>query len=60
MKKLIKELTLLFVGIMAILSGLAMILRAELLNGVILAGIILIGIGAVAFAFFIKDAIKER
>jgi len=58
MKKLIKELALLFIGIMAMLGGLIMILRAELLNSVILLGVILIGIGAAAFAYFIKDAIK--
>ena len=58
MKKLFKELTLLFVGVLAMLGGLAMILRAELLNSVILLGVILIGIGGAAFAYFIKDAIR--
>jgi len=60
MKKLIKDLTLVFAGVAALLGGLAMILRAELLNGIILAGIILIGIGAACLAYLIKSEMGKR
>ena len=60
MRKLFKELTLVFVGTMMMLSGLAMIVQAELLNSIILLGIILIGVGGACFAFLIKGAIRER
>lgn len=58
MKKLIKELALIFGGVALMMGGLAMILRAELLNSVILLGIILMGIGMACFGYFIKDELK--
>ena len=59
MKKLIKDLTLVFAGVAALLGGLAMILRAELLNGIILEEIILIRIGAACLAYLIKSEMER-
>lgn len=58
--KLFKEITLAFSGPIFMLAGLAMILRAELLNSVILVGIILIGLGGACMAYLIKGEIRER
>ena len=57
--KIFKEIFLILAGAAALLGGLAMILRAELLNGIILAGIILIGIGAACLAYLIKSEMER-
>ena len=58
--KIIKELTLIFVGVMSMITGLALILQADLLNSIILLGIILIGIGGSVFGYMIKIEMEKR
>ena len=58
--KLFKEIFLIFLGVILMSAGLAMICRAELPNSIMAVGAILIGCGMACFIYLIKDEIRIK